>query len=196
MSLRHAILGILNHREMHGYQIKCVLEQGISTFWPVKLAAIYPGLRRLEEEGLVAWRREPGVEGRPDRKVYTITAAGQEELARWRRLPPEGAPSVRNPLYLKLLFATEAELPAALSWVDREMRGVEERLEQLRADLPRHFSTFVVEFMRESGVAHLELQLALLRDLRGRIQQRVDHVDQLDRKDGLRPRRGSRDATV
>lgn len=194
MSLRHAILGILNHREMHGYQIKCVLEQGISTFWPVKLAAIYPGLRRLEEEGLVAWRREAGADGRPDRKVYAITKGGQEELARWRRLPPEGVPSVRNPLYLKLLFATEADLPEALSWVDDEIRGVEERLEHLRAELPRAFSTFIVKFMRESGVAHLELQRALLEDLRGRLRQRVDRAE--GREPARPPRRGSRDATV
>ena len=38
MSLRHAILGIVEWQPMHGYQIKQVLEEGISAFWPVKLA--------------------------------------------------------------------------------------------------------------------------------------------------------------
>ena len=42
MSLRHAILGVLEYQPLHGYALKCVLEQGISYFWPVNLAAIYP----------------------------------------------------------------------------------------------------------------------------------------------------------
>jgi len=175
MSLRHAILGILAYREMHGYELKRVLEEGISSFWPVKLAAIYPSLRRLEDEGLVSWRREAGAEGRPDRKVYAISDAGRAELARWRRLPPDGGPSVRNPLYLKLLFATEEDFPEAVQWVEKQLEKARASLDQLRADLanPRAFSTFIVQFMRESGVAHLELQIELLEELRARLSQRV-----------------------
>jgi DNA-binding PadR family transcriptional regulator len=175
MSLRHAILGILDYREMHGYQLKRVLEEGISTFWPVNLAAIYPSLRKLEDEKLVAYRREATGEGRPDRKVYTITEAGREELARWRRAPPDGNPSVRNPLYLKLLFATEDDYPAAIGWVEKQLENARGALDQLRADLAnqRAFSTFIVKFMRESGVAHLELQIELLEELRARMQERA-----------------------
>jgi DNA-binding PadR family transcriptional regulator len=146
MSLRDAILGILDYREMHGYQLKRVLDEGISSFWPVNLAAIYPSLRKLEEEGLVESRREPSAEGRPDRKVYTITDAGRAALAKWRRLAPDGAPSVRNPLYLKLLFAHEEDFPEAVSWVDKQVDRAQARLDQLRADQadPRAFSTLPI----------------------------------------------------
>ncbi|MBW2236766.1 MAG: PadR family transcriptional regulator [Deltaproteobacteria bacterium] len=175
MSLRHAILGILDYREMHGYQLKRVLDEGISTFWPVNLAAIYPSLRKLEEEGLVQGRREPSAEGRPDRKVYTITNAGCEELALWRRVAPDGVPSVRNPLYLKLLFAHEEDFGEALSWLDKQADRAQAGLDQLRAEQanPRAFSTFFVEFLRESGVQHLELEIELLKELRARMQERV-----------------------
>ncbi len=47
MSLRHAILGVLEFQPLHGYALKCVLNQGISNLWPVNLAAIYPCLRRI-----------------------------------------------------------------------------------------------------------------------------------------------------
>ena len=176
MSLRHAILGILDYREMHGYQLKRVLDEGISTFWPVNLAAIYPSLRKLEEDGLVAWRREATEQGRPDRKVYTITDAGREELAQWRQLPPDGGPSLRNPLYLKLLFAHEKDFPEAITWVDKQVDRTRANLDQLRADLanPKAFSTFFVKFLRESGVQHLELQVELLQELRARMQERVE----------------------
>lgn len=175
MSLRHAILGILDYRDMHGYQLKRVLEEGISSFWPVNLAAIYPGLRKLEEEGLVSFHRESSGAGRPDRKVYTITAEGREELARWRRLPPDTTQSARNPLDLKLLFAHDEDFPEAIPWVEKGLESARAELDQLRADLanPKAFSTFFVKFLRETGVAHLELQIELHEDLLLRMRERV-----------------------
>jgi DNA-binding PadR family transcriptional regulator len=176
MSLRHAILGILAYRELHGYELKRVLEEGISTFWPVNLAAIYPCLRKLEDEGLVAYTRQAGVEGRPDRKVYTVTEPGREELARWRRLPPDEASSVRNPLYLKLLFATEEDFPEAIGWIGKRLERSRAALDELRAELakPRgDFDTFFVRFLRESGAAHLELEIERLEELRTRLAERA-----------------------
>jgi DNA-binding PadR family transcriptional regulator len=171
MSLRHAILGILDYQPLHGYALKRVLEEGIATFWPVNLAAIYPSLRKLEEDGLVSHRMEPTREGRPDRRVYEVTEAGRRELARWRRLPPDGDLKVRNPLYLKLLFAQREDLPAVRDWVDKAIELATATANALRADLanPNAFSTFFVRFMRESGIAHAELQAELLSELRERL---------------------------
>ena len=173
MSLRHAILGILEFQPMHGYQVKRVLDEGISSFWPVNLAAIYPSLRRLEGEGLVGHRTEPGASGRPDRKVYEITGSGVEELARWRALPPDGQPQNKVPLYLKLLFAKRENLPDTLAWIDKELERVQGTASDLQAVLanPDAFDTFFVRFMRESGVAHAELQIELLTDLRERVRR-------------------------
>jgi DNA-binding PadR family transcriptional regulator len=179
VSLRHAILGILDYREMHGYELKRVLEEGISTFWPVNLAAIYPSLRKLEEESLVAHRTEDSLEGRPARKVYTITAEGREELERWRKLPPDGITRVRNPLYLKLLFAHEADFPDAIGWIDKQLETSRSARDRFADELanPRAFSTLVVQFMRGSGVSHLELEIELLEVLRARLAERVERTN-------------------
>ncbi len=176
MSLRHAILGILDYREMHGYQLKRVLDEGISNFWPVNLAAIYPSLRKLEEEGLVAHHTEESGEGRPARKVYTITDDGREELVRWRKLSPDGGTRVRNPLFLKLLFAHEEDFPDAVGWIDKQLEQLRSARDRFADELanPRAFSTLVVQFMRESGVAHLELELELLEELRARLVERTE----------------------
>jgi DNA-binding PadR family transcriptional regulator len=172
MSLGHAILGILEFQPMHGYELKRVLAEGISLFWPVNLPAIYPSLRRLEEEGLVAHRKVASAEGRPDRKVFEITGRGREELARWRPLPPEGLPQTKFPLFLKLLFAKPENLPDALQWIDKDLEFARGLLGEIRAVLadPTAFSTFFVKFMRESGAAHLELQIELLTELRERVR--------------------------
>lgn len=175
MSLRHAILGILEFSPAHGYQLRRVLAEGISLFWPVKLAAIYPCLRRLEEEGLVAHRTETTDPGRPDRKVYEITDSGRDELARWRRLPPEGEAQQRAPLYLKLLFAKPENLDDTVHWIAKDLERLRGQADRLRTELanPRVFSTFFLQFMRESGLAHLELQIEMLEDLRQRVMDRL-----------------------
>jgi DNA-binding PadR family transcriptional regulator len=171
MSLGHAILGILEFQPMHGYELKRVLAEGISTFWPVNLPAIYPSLRRLEADGLVAHRTEATPEGRPDRKVFTITDAGRAELARWRRIAPDGQQQLKSPLFLKLLFAKAENLPDTVEWIDKALGEARAQSDQIRAELadPRAFSTFFVQFMRECGVAHLEVQIELLQGLRERV---------------------------
>jgi PadR family transcriptional regulator AphA len=183
MSLRHAILGLLEYRPMHGYALKCVLEEGIANFWPVNLPAIYPSLRRLEEEGLVTHRFETTSRGRPDRKVYDVTDAGREELARWRRLPPEEEiPRFRNSLFLKLLFARRENLPDVREWVRAARERSEERAACARDRLEaEERMPLFVRFIRESGLAHLELHAERLAAL----EERVEEL--LARKSGAAP---------
>lgn len=176
MSLRHAILGILEYQPMHGYSLKRVLAEGVSTFWPVNLPAIYPSLRKLEDEGLVAHQVEATPDGRPDRKVFTITEDGREELARWRRLPPDGPVTVRSPLFLKLLFAKGENLRDTIDWLDKAIEEVRDGLSQAHAD-GQHAafdSILFLQFIRDCGVAHLELSLELLQNLRMRVAAIVE----------------------
>jgi DNA-binding PadR family transcriptional regulator len=179
MSLRHAILGILEYQPMHGYSLKRVLAEGVSTFWPVNLPAIYPSLRKLEEEGLVAHQVEATVDGRPDRKVFTITDEGRDELARWRRLPPDGPVSVRSPLFLKLLFAKGENLRDSVDWLDKAIEEVRTLLGQAHetSSSGAFDSILFLQFIRESGIAHLELSLEMLQDLRMRVAAIVEQRD-------------------
>jgi DNA-binding PadR family transcriptional regulator len=176
LSLRHAILGVLEFQPLHGYALKYVLEQGIATFWPVNLAAIYPSLRRLEQEGLVESHTEPTPSGRPDRKVYRVTGAGREELAQWRRLPPdEDLPRFRNALFLKLLFAKRENLPEVREWVMKAQTEAAGRAREFEEQLDKNDGTpLFVRFLRECGQAHLDLHARLLADLGDRIDEIFD----------------------
>lgn len=42
----------------------------------------------LQREGLVSVEAVPG-DGKPDRKIYALTPAGRDALARWPEEPPE-----------------------------------------------------------------------------------------------------------
>lgn len=104
MSLTHAILGMLQREPMTGYDLKTeCFDTSISYFWPADQAQIYRTLDRMSDEGWVESIIEPQ-EGRPNRKVYSITEAGRQELARWLRSHQPLAAD-REPFLVQTFFA-------------------------------------------------------------------------------------------
>ena len=91
MSLDHAILGFLNYLPLSGYDLKKMFDTSVQHFWPADQSQIYRTLARLTEQGHVEMEKVPQ-SNRPDRKVYTITEAGRQELHLWlEELPPTEA---------------------------------------------------------------------------------------------------------
>ncbi|HEX7034712.1 MAG TPA: PadR family transcriptional regulator [Pseudomonadales bacterium] len=107
MSLRAAILGFLHLEPTTGYTLRQRFEGSVASFWSVTQSQIYRELHALEREGLVVVRSEPG-DGRPNRKVYRLSKAGQAALQAWLREPLEPL-QLRHPLLLKLVFAADVE---------------------------------------------------------------------------------------
>jgi DNA-binding PadR family transcriptional regulator len=168
MSLRHAVLGVLDFREMHGYELTRVLQDGIGLIWPIHHSSLYPNLHRLEAERLITHRVER--EGsRPQRKVYSITADGRAEFHRWLQEPPDRpAPEVRSPFMLKLMFTRAENLDEALAWVEKELSEAEGREANLTGP-PSAATPLVVSWLQETGRHWNELYGARLRDLRDRL---------------------------
>jgi PadR family transcriptional regulator PadR len=68
--------------ELYGYQIAKQLQQDGGRVALIKQGALYPVLRTMSANGLLASRVEPSLSG-PPRRYYQITPAGREVLARW-----------------------------------------------------------------------------------------------------------------
>ena len=79
MDVKTVCLGMLTDGEASGYDLKKEFESSFSHFFAAGYGSIYPALNSLARDGLVECRHIPQ-EGRPDRKVYKITAAGREHL--------------------------------------------------------------------------------------------------------------------
>src|SRR5580698_5087465 len=79
-----AMLGLLSLGPRTGYELRKLSEVSIRHFWRESYGQIYPSLRALEAQGLVARKPEMGgVRGRPNRQVYAITEAGEAALREW-----------------------------------------------------------------------------------------------------------------
>jgi DNA-binding PadR family transcriptional regulator len=107
MSLRHALLGFINYGPMTGYELKKFFDTSVAHFWNAELSQIYPALKAMESDGLVEMQVDVQ-EDRPNRKEYSITDKGREELVEWLAQPVEPE-RVREPTLIKVFFG--ANLP-------------------------------------------------------------------------------------
>ena len=89
MALPHAILVSLCEQAGSGYELARRFDRSIGYFWAATHQQIYRTLRVMEDDG---WVHVEPVEqqGRPDKKVYSVTDAGRAELARWIAEPLSG----------------------------------------------------------------------------------------------------------
>jgi len=88
MNTRTLILAILNFENATGYEIKKQCTDGAySYFVDISYGSIYPTLSKLEAEGKVAGRSEVQ-NGRPDKKVFSITEKGRQEFITTLATPP------------------------------------------------------------------------------------------------------------
>jgi PadR family transcriptional regulator PadR len=82
------LLGLVGEREMYGYELVAELRDRSSAVIDLPEGTVYPALRRLERDGLVAGRWVDVVGG-PRRRYYALTIAGERALAdgraAWRR---------------------------------------------------------------------------------------------------------------
>jgi DNA-binding PadR family transcriptional regulator len=102
MSLAHALLGLINYQPTTGYELKATFDKSIHFFWNATLPQIYRTLTQMEKRGWLTLTVKHQ-NGKPSRKVYHITKAGQEEFKRWLTEPPE-IPETRNAMLIKIFF--------------------------------------------------------------------------------------------
>ncbi len=136
MSLDHAILGFLSYHPYTGYDLKKIFNSSVRHFWPADQSQIYRTLARLTEQGYVEMEKVPQ-EDRPDRKVYSITAAGRAELRTWLAGPPPlGEP--RSAPLIQVFFAgqlSDEEILAKFEGFAAIMQAILAQYEQVPAQI-------------------------------------------------------------
>ncbi|MEC0170876.1 PadR family transcriptional regulator [Paenibacillus graminis] len=100
----YIILGLLNHEDLSGYDIKKKIDVMISGFWEVGYGQIYPTLAKLVAEELVIKHKGTGSKG-PEKNIYSITDKGRELLKEWVMLP-EQKEYTKYEILLKLFFGS------------------------------------------------------------------------------------------
>jgi PadR family transcriptional regulator, regulatory protein AphA len=128
---QYALMGLLSSGAKSGYDLKQLSEWTVGHFWRESYGQIYPSLKRLAVAGLVKKKTETNA-GRPDRHVYSLTAAGRKELETW--LKKAAVPEVpRIELLLKLFFGGLISKEACSAQVRDKAAQCERELEEYAA---------------------------------------------------------------
>lgn len=82
MSLKHGILGLLTYGSMTGYELMKVFNESLNFFWNAQTSQIYRELDTIEKK---EWVSSEYIiqEGKPNKKVFTISDLGKKELIKW-----------------------------------------------------------------------------------------------------------------
>ncbi len=121
LTTEHALLGLLQQRPMHGYEIHQHLSDptGLGRVWRLKQSQLYALLVKLEEANLIVAEVEAqGV--RPPRKVYQPTASGEAALRRWLATPVPHGRALRLEFLAKLFFARQQGADAARRLIEQQ----------------------------------------------------------------------------
>ena len=124
------VLGLLALGPRSGYDIKATVDRSTRFFWAASYGQIYPELRRLESEGLIAGEDAPN--GARGRRVYELTDSGREALEAWL-LGTSLTIEYRDESLLRLFFADALPREQALGLLEARKRGHEQYLDVLRA---------------------------------------------------------------
>jgi len=126
----YVILGMLSIAPRgSGYEIHKAIEENFGSFWGESYGQIYPTLKRLAAEGLIA-ACSPASAPKKRRQEYSLTDAGRVCLREWLALPFQNDPP-RNEFLLKLFFGREAAPGVAQAHV----RELNERNRRMLATL-------------------------------------------------------------
>lgn len=78
------VLGVLHQKEMHGYEIARKIHERSDGALKAGEGKLYPCLHKLEQQGHLEAKWVPQ-NGKPDRKVYSLTDKGTEHFDKKRR---------------------------------------------------------------------------------------------------------------
>ena len=126
---QEVVLAMLAKEPSHGYELRVRLARALGPVAEgINEAQMYVTLARLEKGGFVARLDAPAQ--RSDRKVYCLTAAGQERVTEWMSDVSWPRPDLAE-FHMKLIAAAQGGLADPISLIDAQRRDLLRRLREV-----------------------------------------------------------------
>lgn len=133
--LEASILGLLYEEPQYGYQLEKTIEGwGMRNWTQIGFSSIYYVLKKLEKKELVKSRLEK-VEGKPSRKVFTITDLGRNtmkekltDLISWNK-------KIINPFDLGLAYLNYLEPLEVVECLENYLESAQGRIKFLESSV-------------------------------------------------------------
>jgi DNA-binding PadR family transcriptional regulator len=120
-------LGMLMQGRMSGYDIKKITEQTIGIFYKMSYGSLYPALKRLVDE---AYLTEEETNDSKNKKLYAVTAKGQQHFIAWLREPLKAN---KREYMVKIFFYDYLDEETRQRNLSDYQRSIERQIGQLNA---------------------------------------------------------------
>lgn len=179
--LELAILGLLLESPMHGYELRKRLTGLLGAFRAFSYGSLYPALRRMQADGLIAEDAAPaGTPVRRARRVYQLTEAGERRFA---ELVADTSPQnyTDDGFGVHLAFFNRTPAEARMRILEGRRRQVEERREGLRDAVARASGSFdrYTRQLHQLGLESSEREVRWLNELIAAERVAQSHPEQL-----------------
>lgn len=166
------LLGLLSFQSQHGYQINEFIERNLARVTSMKKATAYAILDRLARDGYASVRTEQAG-NRPPRKVYALTARGEERFRALLRRSLADPGETTIPGDIGLMFLDQLPRHEVIEGLRERLARIEEQIAGLE-QVPRHGHGIGVDL----AVEHKLVLLRADRDwLRGVIERLTSGSD-------------------
>ncbi len=166
--LEFAVLGLLHESPMHGYELRKRLSGMLGTLRAFSYGSLYPCLKQLMGEGLIAESVEPltAMGSRRSKIVYQLTAEGKEHF---QDLLSEAGPSAweDDTFGVRLAFFGRTDADTRMRILIGRRGRLEERVDKVRGSLTRtreRLDGYTLE-LQQHGLESVEREVRWLNEL-------------------------------
>lgn len=143
-TLKYAILGLVSQKPMTGYDIYKAFDGPLGNFWSAKHSQIYPELKKLTDEKLLNY--DIAITGEVlQKKVYSITQAGIEELDHWLASDEPIAPTAKDVFRLRMYFCERMDHRIVHELLLSQLKQHQKKLEYLQASKDERYPTMAID---------------------------------------------------
>ncbi len=152
MDAKTLCLAVLSQGDASGYEIRKAVEEGpFGHIQDIGYSSIYPALSRLLDDGLVSVT-EYAQEGRPDKKVYRLTADGRMALLGALQ-EPTVPDKTRSDFLFRMLFADILPPSVVEQMIDSRLGDIESNIERMENRAAGGFDTAGEAFLNGFAIA-------------------------------------------
>ena len=131
LSPEYVLLGFLNQRPAHGYDLHERIAQELGQIWHISLSQTYNILKRLEAKGYIIGALQ-AQEKAPARRRFRLTPIGRRRFEEWLTASAEPrARAIRVEFLTRLYFVYIANPKAARSLIDDQIAVTQAGLSNL-----------------------------------------------------------------
>lgn len=164
----YALLGLLAHDPMSGYELADLVSRSIANFWPIEKSQVYGELGRLEGLGYLT-ATEVAQRGAPDKRVYALIDDGEQALDAWLEESGYQRERRRNAFLVKVFFGWKmapGRLEALLDRYRADALAERDRLQAIVDDLASVPSAAFGRATAMFGLCHAEATLEWCDEMR------------------------------